>query len=837
MFTTSLFLSEHQSLSDITWDVASSDSGNQLIQLISSQPVENVQVLADQLLTRYPDAHLIGFSADQMIHQGEICHAGTLIMVSHFAHSQLTTAVQVNTVSGKQDTEQLLDSLSLQSNTQCLLCFVAQMKMDDHERFRAFNYLAPRVPVAGGAATETPHGVWVLHGRQFYDDAMVCVAMHGDNLNVHTGAYTEWNPLGRSFRVTAAQDKTVWKLDDTPIRQVYNRYLGDGQHVPLEMLHNFPLIKGELALQDVYVPLYEEESGLVFNEALSVGDEVRFCFDHPSLTLEQVQLGAEQLRLFQPEQIFVYNCTSRLDFMEDNQELLPFQSVALTSGGYCSGELWHDGQLQRVLHHSMTYFALREGEPNPEVLPPFHYVRHDELAPLFSLIRNALDDLDEMNRDLSQKIQDQASLLTASYRVDRRTGLPNRVVLREKLLRMANREHLLALKLTNFNQINEKYGYQVGDKLLLDLTGHFQSYLTEHLPEKSALYAIGVGEWAAILTVDVGEEIIHQTFSQFVEQLEHVNFEPFGLPEIDYVSVSLCAGLVSRKEFPELDADDLLLRAIEARRYAFHRNRHFCSATHLRTHDQLRQQRLGWLSCVSRAVLDDNVLVYAQPIVHAHSHQLASYECLVRIEDEGEIILPGRFLPIIEGSHLYTRLSRQMIHRTFELMRDRHEDFSINLSPQDLMSERTLQRLETAIQSLANPARVGLEVLENEQIKDYGHMIEVCEHFRRLGVRIIVDDFGSGYSNIDEIIKLEPQVIKLDGSLIRNIDQDMKQRKIAQQLVKLCQVLNAKTVAEFVHNETVCQISEDMGVDYLQGFYLGQPQSLCSLLDIPRQSR
>lgn len=117
-------------------------------------------------------------------------------------------------------------------------------------------------------------------------------------------------------------------------------------------------------------------------------------------------------------------------------------------------------------------------------------------------------------------------------------------------------------------------------------------------------------------------------------------------------------------------------------------------------------------------------------------------------------------------------------------------------------------------------------MLENEQIKDYGQMIEVCEHFKRLGVRIIVDDFGSGYSNIDEIIKLEPQVIKLDGSLICNIDQDIKQRKIAQQLIKLCQVLNAKTVAEFVHNQTVCQISEDMGVDYLQGFYLGQPMRL-----------
>lgn len=828
MFTTSLFLSEHQSLGEVIWDVTLSNPGDKLIQLFSNQSVEQVQALARHLLTLYPDAHIIGFSANQMIHQGEIYHAGTLVMISHFASSQLSSAVQHCSSAGKQDTQQLVKNLAIQPNTQCLLCFISPMNMEERERFHAFNYLAYGVPVAGGSATKTENGQWVLLGEQIYHDAMVGVAIHGHDLKIQTAAYTEWNPLGRSFHVTEAQGRTVQCLDNVPIRQVYNRYLGDGQHVPLEMLHNFPLTKVASTQQEVYVPLYDNEWGLVFNEELAVGDEVRFCFNHPSLTIEQVQIGAEQLRLFQPEQIFVYNCTSRLDFMEDNRELLPLQEVALTAGGYCSGELWHDGQSQRVLHHSMTYIAMREGEPSEAALPPSGLARHNEIAPLLSLIRNALDDLDEMNQDLTQKIQEQALLLTASYRVDRRTGLPNRVVLREKLDSMTINEHLLALKLTNFHQINEKYGYQVGDKLLLDLTKHFQNYLDESLPNRSSLYAIGVGEWAAIFTTRREEEVIHYTFSQFVEQLEHVNFEPFGLPEIDYVSVSLCAGLVSRKEFPEQDADDLLLRAIEARRHAFHQNRHFYSATRLRLQDNRRQQHLGWLSCVSRAVLDDNVLVYAQPIVHAHTHHLASYECLVRIEDEGKIILPRHFLPVIEGSHLYTRLSRQMIRRTFELMRDRHEDFSINLSAQDLMSERTLLHLESMIQSLANPARVGLEVLENEQIKDYGHMIEVCEHFRRLGVKIIVDDFGSGYSNIDEIIKLEPQVIKLDGSLIHNIDKDRKQRKIAQQLVKLCQVLNAKTVAEFVHNEAVCLICEDMGIDYLQGFYLGHPQRLGS---------
>ena len=124
----------------------------------------------------------------------------------------------------------------------------------------------------------------------------------------------------------------------------------------------------------------------------------------------------------------------------------------------------------------------------------------------------------------------------------------------------------------------------------------------------------------------------------------------------------------------------------------------------------------------------------------------ASQECLVRIiEEDGSIIAPGRFLPIISDTHLYTRLSRHMIRSTLNYMKDKQGDFSINLSPQDLLSDKTLMLLEHAITQLNDPRRIGLEVLESEQIKDYGRMIEVCSHFRNLGARIIVDDFGSGY--------------------------------------------------------------------------------------------
>jgi EAL domain-containing protein (putative c-di-GMP-specific phosphodiesterase class I)/GGDEF domain-containing protein len=796
-----------------------------LIQVFSSFEKGSVLAACQVIQSTFPNAKLIGCSANHYISQGVILHQGLYLIVTRFDTTSYTCGVVEYSDQPLLDSRTMWEQLECNAETQSIICFADRLQINNRALFAAFEQSRYSLPIGGGASTITDNGRWVMLNGVCYENAYVMVALHSSKLLITRGYYTEWNPIGRTFRVTGAQDNLLTELDGMPVRDLYNRYLADGLEVPFEQLHNFPLMVGDPKEQNIHLPLSVTKYGEIeFSGQFQVGDEVRFCYDHPSLTLEQIRLGVQQIASHKPEQLFIYNCTSRLDFIDGNQEVEVFQKLADTYGVYCMGELHQEDGQQRILHHSLTYLAIREGEG--KAVLPLDTQPATNISPLFSLIRNALLDVDDMNNSMASKIQQQATALTASYRIDRRTGLPNRSVLREVLSKMSFDSHLLTLKVTTFGQINEKYGYRVGDKLLHDLSEYLQKALLKFFDESCQLYSIGIGEWAVVFDSWASQEHIHQRFSEFADQTEHVNFEPMGLPDIDYLSVSVCAGVASRRDFPTTSIDDLLLKAIEARRSAVSQNKHLVSAKALIQLEKHRQEQLGWLSCVSRAVLNQNIVACSQPIVSAHSHQVESYECLVRIEEDGQLIAPGKFLPIIEGTHLYTRLSRQMITRTFDFMSQRTDSFSINLAPQDFSNEKTILHLEQAIKKISHPQRIGLEVLETEQIQDYGRLIEVCNHFRDLGVNIIVDDFGSGYSNIDEILKLEPQVIKLDGSLIRNIDKDKKQRKIAQQLVSLCQILNAKTVAEFVHNEQVCRIAEDMGVDYLQGYYFGEPKRL-----------
>jgi len=807
------------------------DSKQYLVQLFSTQSLDVARQLADVALNRLSQATLIGQSARHIICDNCLESTCTLVIVSEFNETRLTSAVQPFTGNPNQDSQDLVSQLELSEDTKTVISLCDQVEGRDYPIYGAFENHSYALPVAGGLCQENEFGRWVMHNEQTYQHACVAVALTNPNLKVWSDAYSEWNPIGMKLRVTHAIGNRLYALNDKPAIEVFKHYLADGKDLPFSQLMSFPLYRELGRKKGISTPLRINDDGSIeFDSPWQIGEEAQFCYNHPSLTAEKVRHGAEMLAMHQPESVIIYNCVSRLEFIDSKLELKPFEGIVNACGAYCMGELYRTEERQDILHHSLTYIAMRESDKVNEFRCE-DFKCDSTVSPLLNLVRNAVADLDSMNTQMEKKLHQQARRLTESYRIDSLTRLPNRIVLKERLNTILFTEHLLTLKLTNFHEVNDKYGYQVGDQLLLDLSNHLVERLQLRVVKRSKikveLFSIGVGEWAIIFNTSAGGAKIKERFVEFADEVERVNFEPYGLTDIDYLSVSLCGGFASRCDFLTDNSDEILLKAIEARRYGVRNNTHITNAKDIQVSEEERKERMGWLSCVSRAILDQNIITYSQPIVEAGTHEMIGQECLVRImEADGTIVPPGKFLPMIADTHLYTRLSRHMIKNTIGYMADKQSPFSINLSPQDLLSDKTLEVLETAISGMNDPTRLGLEVLESEQIRDYGRMIEVCDHFRSLGARIIVDDFGSGYSNIDEIIKLEPQIIKLDGSLIRNIDKDQKQRNIASQLVRLCQVFNAKTVAEFVHNQQVCEIAEQMGVDYLQGYYFGEPKRL-----------
>jgi EAL domain-containing protein (putative c-di-GMP-specific phosphodiesterase class I) len=147
------------------------------------------------------------------------------------------------------------------------------------------------------------------------------------------------------------------------------------------------------------------------------------------------------------------------------------------------------------------------------------------------------------------------------------------------------------------------------------------------------------------------------------------------------------------------------------------------------------------------------------------------------------------------------------------------------LSVEDFENEKTLTLLESLLKDSAIASRVVLEITESEQIKNFELVKEIVAKFKGYGCQIAIDDFGSGYSNFNYLMKLQADFIKIDGSLIKDLDTDFASKSIVKAIVSFAKEMNIKTIAEYVHSEEIYQEVLKLDIDYSQGYYFGIPNN------------
>lgn len=223
-----------------------------------------------------------------------------------------------------------------------------------------------------------------------------------------------------------------------------------------------------------------------------------------------------------------------------------------------------------------------------------------------------------------------------------------------------------------------------------------------------------------------------------------------------------------------------------------------------------------------------NIEPYVQAIYNTNTMEVEKYECLMRLIDpkSSEVKSVFPYLEVSKKVKLYEDMMKIMIEKSLELFSKSSSEFSLNLSYEDISNEKFRSFIYEKVENYSNARNLIFEILETDFIEDFSIVEEFTKKVRKLGCKIAIDDFGSGFSNMENILRLNPEFIKIDGSLIKNIHKSQKSKTIVKNIVNMAKELNAKTVAEFIHCKEVFDITKELGVDYLQGFYLGEPMSL-----------
>lgn len=407
---------------------------------------------------------------------------------------------------------------------------------------------------------------------------------------------------------------------------------------------------------------------------------------------------------------------------------------------------------------------------------------------------------------------------------DSLTNLPNRALLHDRVRQAILVGHrtnkpiaLLLMDLDRFKEINDTFGHHYGDRLLQQFGPRLQSVLRE----SDTIARLG-GDEFAILLPDTEERGAMQVAEKILRALD----QPFSV-EGHSLDVGASIGITL---YPEhgVDANLLLQRADVAMYHAKRTdNGH---AVYAAEQDGYSPDRLALIGELRRAIEQDQLLLYYQPKISLKTEHIDGVEALVRWQHpERGIIPPDQFIPLAEHTGLIRPLTEWVLSRSLQQCRDwlragLNLKVSVNLSARSLHDPHLTRRVAALLETWKVPAQsLELELTETALMADPARGVEMLLELHEMGVRIAIDDYGTGYSSLAYLKRLPLDAIKIDKSFVLNLLANEGDSFIVRSVADLGHSLGLEVVAEGVEDAQTLRLLSMMGCDLAQGYHLSRP--------------
>ncbi|PNV82762.1 MAG: hypothetical protein C0627_08290 [Sulfurimonas sp.] len=396
---------------------------------------------------------------------------------------------------------------------------------------------------------------------------------------------------------------------------------------------------------------------------------------------------------------------------------------------------------------------------------------------------------------------------------DSLTNLPSRFALMEYLQGLEH-ANIFLIDIDNFSNINNAYGFKIGDLLLIEIA----KLLAIAKPYGSKLFRLNSDEFVLVSTNIMSLKILSDDASSMVSFFDQTDI--LVLDDID-MRVSISIGVATGKSSETLKNARTAIKELREHRRASYKIYNPDSSF-----IKKQQENIYWIHKIKEAFEKEQLITYYQPIINNITKKIQKYECLVRINDNGVLAPPIRFIEASRLTGTLSLLTKTVIEQSFKKFSGTEYEFSINITSTDLhLNYLKKFLLKIAQKYEINPSKVSLEMLEDINTLNTPEILEQLNMLRNQGFKISIDDFGSESSNFSRLLEFSPDYLKIDGSFIKNILIDKKSLIIVETIVLLCKKSNIKVIAEFVHNAEVQAKVEELGVDFSQGYYFGEPKA------------
>jgi len=411
----------------------------------------------------------------------------------------------------------------------------------------------------------------------------------------------------------------------------------------------------------------------------------------------------------------------------------------------------------------------------------------------------------------NKKLKEITSSLEHSLIYDHLTDLHNRKAF-EKQLQKLDKPHLLLINIDGFKYINDVYGNDVGNIILKELSLFIKSEVDAM--NSACIYRLD-GDEFGILFNDIKNfeavAIAHTLENKISNHIFTAND----------LTLNLAVSIASNSVAPILENTDLTLKFLK--KDNTQRVLEYNDNLNLKTDIE---ENMKILEHIKNAIKEDRIVPFFQPIINLKTSKIEKYEALVRLKlDDNTYLTPFKFLDIAKKSSYYRFITKTMIEKTLMMAKEYPQyRFSINISMIDIQDHKLtkmLFKILTANPEAAN--RLDIELLESENLRNLVVVQDFIKRLQTFGSEILIDDFGTGYSNFTYFSDLDIDIVKIDGSIVREIGINKRKLHMLKSIHKFSDGMNMKNIAEFVETKEVAILLREIGVEYAQGYYFSQP--------------
>lgn len=838
------------------------EKGDVLVRIHTAIHLEDEAVdLARYIAALCPGAHIFGTSTSAVIGWGKLVTNQCLISVTQMKHGRIRTAllptfdkaglpIHPDTLSMR------VRNAAVSDDTKLLLTFLTGKYLDVYSFVESCNECFPGVQMIGGLANTAEISLrkfldsgFVFNENGWTDKGILVASISGDDVESFSSYATGVQVIGKEVEVTDTFGTCILSVDGKDAAKEYLVGVGDVLKERPELTNLFPYVYTEASDIPIMVRFSDDQSiADMFDESAPVnaaayaahrgiecreprelinanhnvmkGRKLRRAFIYDRKIIADNRALFRHVENFEKaETIFGYSCIARSMIYSNcvKWELSAYRNSNLC-GCITEGEIAHVNGRNTFANCSFVVSVIGE-EPATQEYNPYAFSHTDSLV---ADNQQLLTYLYEIENQFAQSDHSTAADSLKTFVRDcelellysENEDIPNAAALTMDI-KLKGYDRICIINVFDISSMETVFSQH-----LINLThrNYINTCMRFAQENKYTMYLLGGWQIA------IGSASYLVALSEFVGAMEELQRKLFEVTE-DYIAIVPMFCVID-----DCTVENLYPVYYSARVEMMQKNAQFYvrDANYGQLDEESIRDRYRMVNVINYALSHGKIVPYYQGIYDNREKKIHHYEALMRLEDErGAVYYPGSFLDVARSyGLLYDSMSKIMIRRVFEKFRSIEDtSVSINLSIRDIKNPEIVEMIFEFLSTAKYPDHFVFEILETEDIDDYDLLMTFVNKIHTLGAQIAIDDFGSGFSNLQHIARIHTDYLKIDGSIVRNCCEDVECENLIALMADWKRLTHRKfsIIAEFVENEEIQSLLLKYGIDYSQGYLFSKP--------------